>query len=139
MSFFAFNRLRRWLQITIPLPAWFPTRGACDRFVEAFAGPFAIACAAIHFVGGIFFLRLFYLYYLQGFLKFPEMLGTFVGIGLATIGMSFFYAFVGYSNIREYREKRRRIKNRFCLKCGYDLRASPDRCPECGAAVAATA
>ena len=31
--------------------------------------------------------------------------------------------------VRNQREHRRRLKYGLCLKCGYDLRATPDRCP----------
>ena len=40
-------------------------------------------------------------------------------------------AFPGHSMLLVHR-RRKRKKLGLCLKCGYDLRASKERCPECG-------
>jgi hypothetical protein len=37
------------------------------------------------------------------------------------------------SAVRRWRTQRRLLTANLCGACGYDLRATPDRCPECGA------
>jgi hypothetical protein len=48
-------------------------------------------------------------------------------------------AWSGWRRIIQPMRRRRASARGLCPKCGYDLRASPDRCPECGAVVMAKA
>lgn len=58
----------------------------------------------------------------------------------ADIAIPYWIAFVGFSLLPGAWVLRRLLKRSapptLCTTCGYDLRATPDRCPECGTAVA---
>jgi hypothetical protein len=39
---------------------------------------------------------------------------------------------IGACQLLKTCRQRQRLRAGLCLTCGYDLRATPDRCPECG-------
>jgi predicted Zn-ribbon and HTH transcriptional regulator len=52
-------------------------------------------------------------------------------VGFFLPGSLLVLVLLSLTTIRKRRQKLRRLHG-LCLSCGYDLRASPDRCPECG-------
>jgi hypothetical protein len=64
--------------------------------------------------------------------------GIIVGsnAGRITLGASYFGCLVLYGvALSIYWRRRRRPRDGVCQRCGYDLRATPERCPECGTTV----
>jgi hypothetical protein len=54
-------------------------------------------------------------------------------VGLPIWFLAWAFAMPPAIALQRHRKRQRRIRNGLCLACGYDLRASGERCPECGA------
>ena len=62
-------------------------------------------------------------------------LAWIIGFIVANAAAVFLAVYLGLTLIASSKRwKRRRYPDGFCERCGYDLRASPQRCPECGTA-----
>lgn len=67
---------------------------------------------------------------------FPPLFSLMVWDGFVCAGLLVVPAFYLRSRYRS-RQRYQREKENLCACCGYDLRASNDRCPECGTPITA--
>src|SRR5579872_2812416 len=65
-------------------------------------------------------------------LHFKSRMTLAAGLGVVWVGASGLIIVSGIINLKR-RQAWRRYYAGQCVRCGYDLRATPERCPECGA------
>ena len=70
----------------------------------------------------------------------PAVVGHYLTIPywFLFLATALFPAWRGVAGLRRFVVSRRRRRNGYCVACGYDLRASSGRCPECGEVAAAS-
>jgi hypothetical protein len=105
--------------------------GQPDEYFDNYGGAKPVILVMTE-IGGVY----------QHFLGFAHVSGTYMSpFQIIAIPYWFIVGVTAMLPIMWWREARRRrnfAKSGRCLGCGYDLRGSPERCPECGASAAAS-
>ncbi len=68
----------------------------------------------------------------------PGHASLFWRLGVPFWISALFFAALSWYLYAPLHRRRKRKKLGLCVKCGYDLRGSKDRCPECGTAIASS-
>jgi len=71
-------------------------------------------------------------FYYAGIQQFPQRQYTFHYINTPHALLFFLTALPAFPLLRKWFKRGRKVSGNLCRTCGYDLRATPDRCPECG-------